>query len=328
MAMIAKAVIKVLAEVPFADGLFQIAIGGGDHAYVDLHVAHAADAPDDLVLEHAQQLGLQQGRELSNFVEEERAAIGRFEQTLLHCLRVGEGASFVAEEFGLHQRLGDGRAVDGDEWPVLARALVVNRLGDQVFARSAFALDENRGGLAGGDLLYETHQFCSLRRNCDHFVITRRAADLAAQRFDLGAKASRLERVLDGDAEFFEVERLADEVVGAQLKRGLHVIQLRIGRDHDDRRRVGSFLDLLEHLDAAQVGHTDVEQNQVGGLLLGEAEAGFARRGFDDVISPLFALLAQRPAHQAFVVHDQYLFSRHAAFSLLRKGRRGHACGE
>ena len=118
-------------------------------------------------------------------------------------------------------------------------------------------------------LLYEAHQLGRLRRDGDDFVITGGAADLATQRLDLGAQARRFQRILDGDAQFFEVERLADEVVGAQLKRGLHVIELRIGRDHDDRRRVGSFLNLLENLDAAQVGHADVEQNQVGRFVAG-----------------------------------------------------------
>src|SRR5215467_8085967 len=43
-----EAVIEVLAEVAFADGFFEIAIGCGDHADIDLHVAHASDAPNDL----------------------------------------------------------------------------------------------------------------------------------------------------------------------------------------------------------------------------------------------------------------------------------------
>ena len=124
---------------------------------------HAADAPDDLVLEHAQQLGLQQRREFADFVEEERAAVGRFEQALLHLLGVGEGAFFVAEEFGFHQRLGNGRAVDGDEGFFLARTFVVDGLGDEILAGAAFALDQNRGGRAGGDLADEVHELGHLR---------------------------------------------------------------------------------------------------------------------------------------------------------------------
>ena len=79
-----QAIVKILAEVAFAHGFFQIAIGRGDDAHIHLHVAHAADAADDLVFQHAQQLGLQQRREFADFIEEQRAAVGHFEQALLH----------------------------------------------------------------------------------------------------------------------------------------------------------------------------------------------------------------------------------------------------
>ena len=75
----------------------------------------------------------------------------------------------------------------------------------------------------------------------DHFVIAGAPAHFAAQRLDLGAQPRGFERVLDGDVQFVEIERLADEVVGAQLERGLDVIELGIGGDHDDgaeRRRL------------------------------------------------------------------------------------------
>ena len=85
----------------------------------------------------------------------------------------------------------------------------------------------------------------------------------------------------------------------------------------------GALLELFEDLNAVQVGHANIEQNQVGRFVLRQAQSGIAGRGFDDLISPLLALLAQRPAHQALVVDDQDLLGRHAVLSLLRKGREG-----
>ena len=35
-----------------------------------------------------------------------------------------------------------------------------------------------------------------------------------------------------------------------------------------------ALLDLLQHLDAAHVGHANVEQDEIGRLLLREAQAG------------------------------------------------------
>jgi len=40
------------------------------------------------------------------------------------------------------------------------------------------------------------------------------------------------------------------------------------------------------------------------GFPVRELERGDAGIGFDDVVAPLFALLAERPADEALVVHD------------------------
>jgi hypothetical protein len=106
---------------------------------------------------------LQQRGELADFVEKEGAAVGRFKQAFLHCLGIGEGTLFMAEEFGFHQSLGDGRAVDGDERPILTGTLIVNRLGNQILAGAAFALNEDRSGFAGCNFLHEAHQLGALR---------------------------------------------------------------------------------------------------------------------------------------------------------------------
>ena len=79
---------------------------------------------------------------------------------------------------------------------------------------------------------------------------------------------------------------------------------------------------MLENLNAVQIGHADIEQNEIGRLVLSHAQAGLAGNGFRDLVSPLFALLAQRPAHQALVVNDQNLLRRHACLAYY--GREGN----
>ena len=76
-----------------------------------------------MLLEHAQQLHLQRQRQLADLVEEERAAVGRLEETRLVADGAGEGALHVAEELGLEQVLRDRRAVDRDEGARSARSL-------------------------------------------------------------------------------------------------------------------------------------------------------------------------------------------------------------
>ena len=119
--------------------------------------------------------------------------------------------------------------------------------------------------------------------------------------------------------EFIEIDRLADEIVGSQLKRCFHVVQLRIGSDHDDGAGVAVFLELIEHFDAGQVGHAHVEQDEIGRFALRQLEPGFTGIGLNHVVSPLFALLAERPAHQALVVDNHDFLCRHPVFNLLRK---------
>jgi hypothetical protein len=135
-------------------------------------------------------------------------------------------------------------------------------------------------------------------------VIAGATADLAAQRLHLGAQAGGLQRVLHRHRQFVEVQRLAHEVVGAQLERGLHVLQLRIGGDHDDGAGVVRFLQLLQDFDAAGIGQAHVEQHEVGRLVVGHAQRCRAVVSLQYVITPLFALLPQRPTNQLLVVDN------------------------
>ena len=49
----------------------------------------------------------------------------------------------MTEHLGLEQRFGEGRAVDGDERPAAASAVVMDELRDLFFSRTALARDED-----------------------------------------------------------------------------------------------------------------------------------------------------------------------------------------
>ena len=74
---------EVLAEPAGADGRFQVAIGGGDDAHVECARVRWRPPAEFALLQHAQQLGLQIHGQVANFVEEDGAAVGRFEQSRL-----------------------------------------------------------------------------------------------------------------------------------------------------------------------------------------------------------------------------------------------------
>ncbi len=64
---------------PSAISVAQVAGGRGDHAHVDLHVGVAADPPEALLDQHAQDAALGLARHVGDLVEEEGAAVGLFE---------------------------------------------------------------------------------------------------------------------------------------------------------------------------------------------------------------------------------------------------------
>ena len=146
MGMTFKPVVEIFAEQIFGDGFVEIAIGGGDHAHVDGNFAGAAHRTHGALLQHAQQFDLHGQRHLADFVEEDGAAVGDFEQAALVLVGSGESALQIAEQFALEQRLGKGSAVDGDEGVGGARRTDVHGAGDEFFTGAAFAVDQNRAG--------------------------------------------------------------------------------------------------------------------------------------------------------------------------------------
>ena len=95
----------------------------------------AADLVERLVLDDAEQFRLQVQRDLGNFIEKDRAAVGLLEQACF-ALSVGpgKGPGLVAEQFRLKQGFGYRRAVDLQQRLVLALAGPVNHLRQQAFA--------------------------------------------------------------------------------------------------------------------------------------------------------------------------------------------------
>ena len=110
-----------------------------------LTVPLAADRPVLALLQHAQQLGLQERRHLADLVEHQRAAARQLEQADLVLQRAGERALLVAEELRLDQVLRNRRAVDLDERALGAQAAQVQRVGDQFLAGAVLALDQDVG---------------------------------------------------------------------------------------------------------------------------------------------------------------------------------------
>ena len=92
--------------------MFQHAVGGGDHAHVDLNTLAAADALKAAILQHTQQLHLHRRGDIADFVQEKRSFMGLFEAPLALANGASERPFLVAEKLAFQERLRHGGAID------------------------------------------------------------------------------------------------------------------------------------------------------------------------------------------------------------------------
>jgi hypothetical protein len=138
-----QAVEQILPESIFADRLAQIRIGRRD----DAHACFARDAgaqPLELAgLQHAQQLRLSGSGDVAELVEEQRAAVRRFEAPDPG-LRARERARFSAEQLRLHQLAWQRAEVHLEERLVAHGGVGLHDVREHFLACAVRAGDEDR----------------------------------------------------------------------------------------------------------------------------------------------------------------------------------------
>jgi hypothetical protein len=124
---------------------------------------------------------------------------------------------------------------------------------------------------------------------------------------DLVVQLLETEGGLDPRHQRHLVDRLGEIFVGAGLEPGHDVLGVGLGGAQDDRheRQRGVGLELLADLDAVDLRHHDVEQDQVGEQLPGGGKRLLAIRGLLELIA-----LRTEPRHEdvavgLVVVNDQ-----------------------
>ena len=179
-----------------------------------------ADALDLLLLDRTQQLGLQVQPHLRDLVQQQGAAVRALEGSVGPHVRAGEGAALVAEERALHQPLGQGRAVDGHERLVAARALLVEGPGEQLLAgaRLPFEQDGGPGRGHGGNRFHDRAQGLALSHDGAGAA---QGAELAPELVVLPAQPVDLEGVSHRDAQGLLAQRLG-QVVDRPVSHGEH----------------------------------------------------------------------------------------------------------
>ena len=111
---------EILAKSARVDILPEITIRRSDDANVHRARASASHGADLAELQRAKERRLHRRRELSHFVQEERAFMRRLEESDGLAIRSRECAAFMTEQLALHEIISDGAAVDDDPWALAA----------------------------------------------------------------------------------------------------------------------------------------------------------------------------------------------------------------
>ena len=250
-------------------------------------------------------------RQVGDFVQEQRAALGGLDQALLVGHRAGEAALLVAEQLAFHQLGRDRAAVHRHERPIAARAGFVDQVRDQFFAGAGFAIDMYRR-LAACDAFDHLAQLFHRAR--------------AAEQFDL----RQLQRVLAGLAELQrggdelaqrrDVERLGNEIERAELQRAHSGFDVAVRSDDRHRRLRLVRLDPLDDVQAVAVGQPHVGQAQIEGVAAQLARGRTDGVGGGHVEIHSLERDPQQLANVRLVVHDERARFRHCDFPALRIG--------
>ncbi len=117
---------------------------GSDHAHVNLGRPHAADLFYFALLQYTQQLGLQVRFHVSDLVKKQGATIGMLNSSGFRLHGAGKGPLDIPEQFAFQEFIGDCGTVYRYKMPCLARAVIMNRPGDQFLAGATLPLNKYR----------------------------------------------------------------------------------------------------------------------------------------------------------------------------------------
>src|SRR4051794_19983949 len=92
------AIPQILTKGAAGDHSREIAMRGSDDPYIDMNGMLAADALNESILQDAQQANLCRQRQLADFVQKERAAVGPLEPALPRVCGPCETPLFVPEK--------------------------------------------------------------------------------------------------------------------------------------------------------------------------------------------------------------------------------------
>ncbi len=122
----------------------------------------ASETFELLLLDRAEELGLQFDWQIADFVEQQRAAVRHLKASHSGRHSPSKRTSLIPEHLALEQSRGNRRAVNRDKTVVPACARLMNGPCNQFLARARLALDKNRA-VRGCDNLHMFKHSSKLR---------------------------------------------------------------------------------------------------------------------------------------------------------------------
>src|SRR5690606_15940145 len=211
-------------------------------------------------LQHAQQVYLHGERHLADLVEEHGAARSVVEQPFAVLVGAGECAPQVAEQLALHQVLGHGPAVDGNEGAA-APAPAMQGARGQLLAGAGLALEQHRGACRAKAAKHVEQRAYRLGFADDARI--EELVDLALQDDVLTLDLLAFHAALDRGKHLLHAKRFHDEVGGAGAQGGDGGLEVGVGGDEDDRRGAAVLAHRADPVDAGAAGEANVGDDQV-----------------------------------------------------------------
>ena len=318
-----ETVVEVLTELSALDGDGHVFVSEGDDADVHSNVLGAADAAELAGFEDTKELDLHTGFEVTDFVEEKRAAVSHFKKAFFHRLGIGERAAFVAKEFALKKIFGNGGAVEVEEGLIGAGATEMDGPGGKFLAGAVFAFDEDGGGVAGGNFVDEIADGAHGGTGADEVFNAKIAALLPAEAGNFVAETEVFASFFEGNPYFVKVERFTEVVVRTEADTFDGAGDAGIGGEHDDADFTFHLFDFLEGLNSIDTGEAEIEENKFVATVAEKVEAFLTGGSTFDVVAFAGEFLFEGPTDEPFVVNDEHFTFWHRKPPYRRRGIQG-----
>ena len=304
-----EAVIEILPEATALDQVEQRPVAGSDEPHVDGEFLCATEPPDGAFLHRRQHFRLSGGRQHADFVQEKRAAVGRFEQPNASMMRVRKCPAFVAKQLGLGQRLRQRGTINGDERMPRPRTMPVQPVRQEVFPRPGLAFDQDRWWVF----------FQPPLRGQNHVELRSHTGQALAEKELVGnprgmlagavlvatGGAALVAAARKGEGEFLRLKGFGQVVARAE-PHGFHRLLHPAKPRHDHDSGVLGKCAVAQQFERLAIRQMQVDEGEVEAQVAQDAARLLDRRGFGDLRLERAQMGCQAPSQRRVIFQQEH----------------------